>query len=165
MSPTSTKYRDALLEEMLGQLPAIDQRSPYSALAIYQPGEEHSLFYHRLCQLYLEGDERQRARIRDAVRGREGILNNLLGYVYLSARLVRETRSQDWVRIGLAAASMRGDGPDFRDFYLGLAELYMAAVGVGLDADEEFAAICGGVPADFGTYPVLKGRLESLRRQ
>ena len=162
MSQAFIKSAGAPLEVMLDQLAAIEQQSPHGALLIYEPADEHLQFYHDLCQLYLRASERQRARVRDAIRQKAGILNSLLGYVYMSARHVRETKRKDWLRIGLAAASMRGDGPDFRDFYLALVELYMAALEAGLDVDKEFAAIGGGVPPDFGTSPVLKGRLESL---
>jgi hypothetical protein len=153
---TTTEGIAATLDDLLSQLPLIEQRSPRSAIEIYGPSDEHARFYHDLCRTYLVAPYLQRVQIADAVRGKPGVLNNLLGYVYEAAQHVRETRGNDWLQIGLAAAAMRGDGPDYRDFFLALAELYVAAEEAGLDPRAEFAAIGGGVPADFHTYAVLK---------
>jgi hypothetical protein len=150
---------NANLDDLLEQLEIVERQSPSSAMAYYAPSSEHAKFYDDLCKVYLASSPRQRAQIRDAVRGQKGVINNLLGYVHASARRVRETKSKDWLRIGLAAASMRGDGPDFRDFLVALAELYVAALEAGLEPKAEFEAIGGGVPADFHRYAVLKGRL------
>ncbi|MBN1887581.1 MAG: hypothetical protein JW850_06310 [Thermoflexales bacterium] len=150
---------DIDLDDLLNQLKIIEQQSPSSALTYYAPSSDHTKFYNDLCQAYLAASPRQRAQIRDAVRGQKGVINNLLGYVYTSAERIRETKSQDWLRLGLAAASIRGDGPDYRDFLVALAELYVTAVEVGLEPRVEFMAIGGGVPANFHTYAVLRERL------
>ena len=160
-SPNTTH---AALDDLLNQLQIIEQQSPHSPLAIYVPSEAHAGFYHGLCQFYLAASYLQRSRIRTAVSDKQGVLNNLLGYIYGLADRVRETRSNDWLRIGLAAASIRGDGPDYRDFLLALTELYVAAEEAGLDPKSEFAAMCGGVPTDFDTYAVLRERHADIKR-
>jgi hypothetical protein len=166
MGKTSSRHAPAAnsLDDLLDQLEIVGQQSPDSTLVIYKPSGEHVQFYHDLCQAYLASPPRQRDRIRDAVRGHAGVINNLLGYVYTSAERVRETQSKDWLQIGLAAASMRGDGPDYRDFLLALTELYVAALEADLEAAAEFAAIGGGVPANFQTYAVLRARLADVRK-
>jgi hypothetical protein len=164
MSSAITDNLNAVLDDWLNQLQIIEQQSPHSTLAIYVPGEAHAGFYHSLCRYYLAAPELQRARIRSAVSDKDGVLNCFLGYMYESARHIRETKSNDWLQLGLAAASIRGDGPDYRDFLLALTELYVAAEAAGLDAKSEFAAIGGGVPANFDTYAVLKARHADIKR-
>lgn len=152
------------LSELLGRLKIIDKQSPHSNLIIYEPSEAHAKFYYDLCLAYLSASDEQRALVQDAVRNKEGLLNNLLGYIYVTAEQLRETKDKIWLQVGLATASMRGDGPDYRDFLLALAELYVAADDVGLDPKVAFMAIGGGVPANFHTYAVLMGRLANLSR-
>ncbi len=64
----------------------------------------------------------------------------------------------------LAAGTMRGNGPDFRDFYLVLAELFMAFTEAGKDIVKEFNAIGRGIPLDFHNYAVMKSKLNEGRR-
>ncbi|MBN1535788.1 MAG: hypothetical protein JW908_03570 [Anaerolineales bacterium] len=147
------------LEDILSQIPLIEQQSARDAMRIYTPAEEIDAFYLNLCRVYLAASPTQRAVIRKAIVDKEGILNNLLGFIYQCAERLQETQNRDWLLIGLAAASMRGDGPDFRDFYLALTELYIASLDAGIDPKDEFNAIQGGVPINFDTFAVLKGRL------
>lgn len=64
----------------------------------------------------------------------------------------------DLLRMGLAAAAIRGSGPDSRDFWMALAELYVSAEEAGIDPRSEFETAGGGVPSNFHTYAVLKSR-------
>lgn len=152
------------LEDLLAQIPLIEQQSGYDALNIYAPAEDHTDFYHSLCRLYLAASLSQRANIQKAIVDKAGILNNLLGYIYQCAEQLQTTHHRDWLMVGLAAAAIRGDGPDFRDFYLALTELYIAALEVGIDPIDEFNAIQGGVPTDFHTYAVLRIRLAEIKK-
>lgn len=144
--------------DLHSQLKTIEEQSPYSPLVIYGPSEEHEPFYTNLCQIYLDAPYQQRTLIRDAVSDKKGILNRLLGFVYESVEHIRATKDNYWLRIGLAAAAIQNGRLDYRDFLLALAELYVAAEEVGIDPKPEFEAAGGGVPADFHTYAVLKGR-------
>ena len=92
-------------------------------------------------------------------------MNSLLGYIYDCADQLRKTRNKVWLDIGLAAGSMRGNGPDFRDFYLALTELYFAAKDVGLRPSLAFDKIGGGVPENFKDYAVVKSRLASNNKE
>jgi hypothetical protein len=147
------------IEDLLTQFPFIEGQSPHDNLIIYTPGEEHTGFYHDLCRFYLGASLSERTCIQEAIKDKEGILNNLLGYIYQCAERVQKTQNNDWFHMGLSAASMRGNGPDFRDFYLALAELYAVALKAGIDPKDDFNAINGGVPKDFHTFAVLKERL------
>jgi hypothetical protein len=127
---------------------------------IYEPSEDHKAFYHALCAAYLKSSDADRRLIRVAVRDKPGVVNNLLGYVYACGISLGENGKEQWLWTGLAAESIRGDGPDFRDFYLALADLYVAALDADLNPRETFNTIGGGVPADFDTYAVMKSRLD-----
>lgn len=146
------------LEVLLTRLDAIEKQSADSTVLIYEPKGEHAVFYHALCGVYLKSLQSDRESIRDAVRGKPGVLNSLLGYVYVCIQKLHETRNADWFQIGMAAGSIRGDGPDFRDFYLVLAELYAAALDAGLEPKKAFNAMGGGIPADFDTFAVVKSK-------
>jgi len=151
------------LNRMLARLKTIEQHSPDSALEIFEPEDKHAKFYFDLCRAYLASSKTERSRIEEVVRPLSGVLNHLLGFVHQSARYIRETKSKDWLMVGLAAAAIRGDGPDFRDFYMALAELYAAALEAGVDPKDEFATIGGGVPDNFHTFAVLRSRLSDVK--
>ena len=122
-----------ILKDLLNQLQTIEQRSPDSPLVFYEPGKDDLQFYHDLCQAYRTASPQQRAQIEEAVRRLEGVVNNLLGYVYACARRVRQEKSREWLQVGLEAAALRGEGPDFRDYQLALAELRAAALEAGIE--------------------------------
>lgn len=136
----------------------IEARSPHGTLIISTPCEEHRALFEDLCRAYLEAAPRQRKVIRNAVRIRNGILNHLLGFIHETARGVRETGDVMLLRTGLAAAAIRGDGPDPRDYLLALAELYLSAEDAGLDPQAWFESAGPGVPSNFHTYAVLLRR-------
>ena len=148
-------------EELIDQLVIIEQQLHHSSLLIYKPGEDQERFYNQLCQTYLDIVPKQQAIVRDAVRRKAGVMNNLLGYIYDCADRLRKTGNKKWLDIGLAAGSLRGTGPDFRDFYLALAELYVAAKDAGLKPSMAFDKVGGGVPKNFKDYAVVKSRLAS----
>jgi hypothetical protein len=160
-------------EELENQLAALEGECPSSNLVIYRPGEEQGQFFDHLCQIYLAASHEERARIRSAVSDKRGVLNNLLGYVYQSTRQIHSAADRQWLRIGLAAASIENCSSDYRDFLLALAELYVTAEAAGLNSRSEFKAVAamssretprgGTTPvssmlARFHTYAVLKER-------
>lgn len=152
------------LENLLAQLPLIEEQSLSDALVIYTPDKETAGFYHNLCRFYLAASPNQRSSIRNSVEDKPGIIDNLLGFVFQCAESLKETHHRDWLKIGLAAASIHGNRPDFRDFYLALTELYVTALEAGIDPKGEFNAIKGGVPKDFHTFAVLKERLARIQK-
>lgn len=143
---------------------SIEKGSADSTLLIYEPNEEQAAFYHTLCDLYLKSPKAEKVLILDAFRDKPGVMNNLLGYVYVCIRALQETGDAAWFRVGLATAAMRGDGPDFCDFYLALVDLYAAGLDANINPREAFSDIGGGVPADFNTYAVMKSRLAEYKK-
>jgi hypothetical protein len=102
----------------------------------------------------------------------------LLGYVYTSASRLQSSADGEWLRKGLAAASIENCSVDYRDVLLALAELYAAAEKVGIDPKPHFAAVAelsssdapqGGMTplrkmlADLHSYAVLKERQDHNR--
>jgi hypothetical protein len=167
-------------DELENQLETLEAECPSSNLVIYRPSEEQGQFFDYLCQIYLAASHEQCARIRTVVSDKRGILNHLLGHVYRSARRIHSSIDGQWLRIGLAAASIENCSSDYRDFLLALAELYVAAESAGIDPRRDFKAIAamssretpsGGMTpvsdmlARFHTYAVLKERRGRRKRE
>jgi hypothetical protein len=166
-------------DELENQLEALEGQCPSSNLLIYRPSEEQGQFFDRLCQIYLAASHEQRARIRTAVSDKRGVLNHLLGHFYRSARQIHSAADGQWLRIGLAAASIENCSSDYRDFLLALAELFVAAESAGINPRPEFKAVAamssretprGGMTpvstmlSKFHTYAVLKERRGRRKR-
>src|ERR1700722_14981577 len=87
-----------------------------------------------LCVLYLSVSDEQRTLIRnltaDAPRA---IGNQLLSHIGWAAERVWLSKDAEWVRKGLAAASIEDNRSDFRDTFVGLGGLYVAASSSGID--------------------------------
>jgi hypothetical protein len=158
----SFENTDIEFDDLRKQLEAIEEQCASSNLVIYQPSEEHEQFFKDLCRLYLDASPKQRARLRSAVSDKPGILNHLLGYVYKSAEQIHSVKDKEWLRIGLAAASLENCGSDYRDSLLALAELYVAAEVASINPRSEFKVVAG--LTNFHTYAVLKERQRELRK-
>jgi hypothetical protein len=142
-------------------------------LAEYDPYQDMHDFIDELCPAYLDAASQQRAEIRAAVSDKAGLLSALLGYVYGSASRIQSPSDGEWLRRGLAAASIENCAKDFRDVLLALAELYVAAEEAGIDPKPAFKAVArlssrekprGGMTpvrqmlANFHRYGALKER-------
>lgn len=103
-------------------------------------------------QAYTKTDQGERKHIEDAIRHKNGILNRYLELVPLLAEYLRHTGEKGWLDSRLMAGRQQGGRLDIRDFYLALAELYVAADETGIDAERKFATTGGAIPPDFGKY-------------
>jgi hypothetical protein len=146
-------------------------------LAKCDPYQDMYDFFDELCPAYLDAASPQRAEIRAVVSDKAGLPSALLGYVYRSASQIQSASDGEWLRRGLAAASIENCARDFRDVVLALAELYVAAEEAGIDPKPAFKAVArlssrdkprgGTTPvrqmlANFHRYGALK---ERKRRQ
>jgi hypothetical protein len=147
------------LSELITKLIEVESQSIDSPVIIRTPSPFHAPFYQSLCEVYLRSSELDRSSLQAVVRDKPGIINSLLGYIYECARSLHVTGDRAWLQIGLAAAAMRGDGPDYRDFYLALAALYIESLDAGLNPGKAFNAIGGGVPTEFDTFAVMRSGL------
>lgn len=165
---------DTYLDKLLEQLAEIEGQCSPSNLMLYYPSEEQEQALYDLCRFYLETSSEQRARIRTWISDKEGLLNRCLGYVHKVSKQIHSVEDGEWLRIGLAAASIENCRFDYRDFLLALAELYVTAEEAGLDPRGEFKAVAtlsskktprgGGTTSvssmlsNFHRYAVLKER-------
>lgn len=155
MVSDSSESRLAAIAKLLEDL---EEHSVHSPMAYYLPGEDYQPALEAVCQTYLSASKRQRTSLRDAVRDKKGVLNQLLACIYWAAEQLRATKDVRWLRIGAAAAALQNGALDYRDYLWALADLYVSAQEVGLDPDAEFEALGGELPDDFGDYAVVSSR-------
>jgi hypothetical protein len=103
-----------------------------------EQGELHELI-DDVCVLHLRASGEQRAKIRSLVTE----LPRTLGQQFLShvgwARMrILSSKDGEWVRRGLAAASIDDNRTDFRDTFGVLGHLYLTATSVGIDCSPYF---------------------------
>lgn len=153
---------DAELEALLAEVHRRGQVAPHSPLVIFTPAEDDLDFYVRLCRFFQASPPRV-YRLSNAVEQYDGLLNHLLGFVYIACDQLRASRDVEWLRLGLTAAGLQGARLDYRDFLLAIAELYLAAEEAGLDAAAEFRQAGGVIPADFEHSPVLAEQRRNRR--
>jgi hypothetical protein len=154
------------------------QRMVEERRAQYDPYQLLYALFDQLCPYYLEATPQERTEIRAATSDKAGVLSALLGYIHTSASRLQSSADGEWLRKGLAAASIENCSVDYRDVLLALAELYVAAENAGIDPKPHFAAVAelsssdtpqgGTTPmrkmlADFHSYAVLKERQDHNR--
>ena len=91
-----------------------------------------------LCAFYLKGSDDERDHIRKLVEVYRSLHQGLLDHVVWVTRRIESSQDSAWVRRGLAAASIEDNRLDFRDLFVALGELYLAAARVGIDASHCF---------------------------
>ncbi len=87
-----------------------------------------------------------------------GLASSFLGFMYTAADKLRETKDIRWLRVGLGASILQDGYPDWRDYILALANLYVTAEEVGLDPVPTFSLIKYGEDSNFGHHPVVVER-------
>jgi hypothetical protein len=85
-----------------------------------------------LCALYLTLSDEERDYIRNLVQPHRPLHNGLLRHIGWTARY----KPPDWLRRGLAAASIEDNREDFRDTFVALGGLYLEAARTGIDASD-----------------------------
>jgi hypothetical protein len=109
------------------------------------PRRELNQAIDQLCQLYLEGSQGQRDKIRSLLGNNSAVLHDLWGYISRAAEQVRGGGGVAWLRAGLAVVAMEDLRADHHDTLHGLGELYLAADKAGLDPQKQFTdatALC-----------------------
>src|SRR5512133_2157316 len=139
----SLKKPDPDLQALLDKLTALDEQYPYSSLLINVPSsEETEKLFTELCLRALHGNESYAStHIKEAIKGKPGLLSCFLGYMYTATEKIRETRDIYWLEVGLGASILQDGYPDWRDYILAMAELYVTAEQCGLDPDPTFKLI------------------------
>lgn len=88
---------------------------------------------NELCSLYLDGSPEQRENIRALAGQHKHVLRAMCWHIGWAAGRMESPTDLVWLRSGLAAASIEDNRIDFRDMYLALGHLYLAAARIGID--------------------------------
>jgi hypothetical protein len=144
------------LENLKKTIKILDSHCASSPLEIFSPRTQDEQIFKQLSICYADGDQAKRQEIQRILQNREGVQNCMVGYAYLCAQKLMDTREEQWLRLGVAAVEMAKQSMDYRDLLLVLAELYVTAEECELDPNPIFSEIAG--KADFGTAAVVKSR-------
>lgn len=96
--------------------------------------EELQYTIDELCALYLTVSDEERDHIRKLVQAHRPLRHGLLAHISWTA----QHKPPDWLRRGLAAASIEDNREDFRDMFIALGGLWLEAVKVGIDVSDYF---------------------------
>jgi len=105
------------------------------------PRHDLNLAVDQLCSLYLDATPSERNQMRMFLGKQPHILHDLWGYLHRAAEQVRAGGGEQWLRFGVAVASMEDLRGDYHDTLAGLGDLYMAATEAGLHPDRVFQEI------------------------
>ena len=156
---------DPQLQTLLDKLYLLADIYSYSPLLINIPesGGSQELF-RELCHraLICTGDY-DRYWISETIKDKKGIVSAFMGYVYTAAEKLRETKDIRWLEIGAGATLLAGDYPDWRDYILAVAEVYVTAEECGLDPDPVFAKAGYSEEGYLKNLPVICERRRNKR--
>jgi len=86
--------------------------------------DEHLI---ELAECYAQLPDAERERVRSELSEMRQVRSQIYGTIHSMARRLRETRDDRWLDAGLALAAIEGGRIDFRDLYVALGELWLAA--------------------------------------
>jgi hypothetical protein len=135
---------DAKFTPKEGRLSAIMGRLPTAAAATVGvgPGPREQVFalLDEICDLYARSDASRCAVIRGAVHQHEahGLLDDYMAH---TAQMVESGGRPQWLERGVAAASIEDQRRDYRDWLIGLGNLYVAGIKAKLDPTPVFRRI------------------------
>ena len=98
-------------------------------------------FLDELCAAYLEAKSGEHEGIRQALAGTKRLRHQLFDYAGRCVTFIHSPEDIQWLRLGLAAASIEDVRIDFRDTLLALGSLYTAAVRAGIEPLTQFNAV------------------------
>ncbi len=148
---------DPSLQPLLDQLKSLVGDYPYSTLLINVPSsiDTQDLFSELCLRALREPKPHDRLWILETLKGKTGLSSAFLGYMYTAADKLRETKDIRWLEVGLGASILQDGYPDWRDYILALANLYVTAEEAGLDPRPAFTLIGYGKDDDFGQHAVV----------
>lgn len=163
---------DALFQERLAAGVALEQivndisadRQSRVEDGVADPRRELFELLDDLADAYLDADNAERGAIRGAFNGKDRVMAALDNYVSRAADQIRSGDDIQWLRRGLAAASMLDVRLDPQDTRVGLGNLYRAATTADIDPEPVFKDVAAlssdAYPGRFGSARAL---LESFR--
>jgi hypothetical protein len=112
-----------------------DQRSKTDLEELHQTTDE-------LCVLYLTVASEEREQIRNLAAEPSRIIDyHLFNHIGWAGKQVSTSGDGEWLRRGLAAASIEDNRLDARDTFTALGGLYLAASSVGIDCSHYFQEV------------------------
>ena len=135
-----------------GQLSTLMSKLPKAAAAAkgVGPGPQEAAFalLDEICDLYLSSDPQRCALIRGVVHRHE--VQRLLGdYMAHASQVLAQGGRPEWLDRALAAASIDDQRVDYRDWLMGIGDIYLSARAHGIDpapALKRVAEISNGEP-------------------
>lgn len=127
--------------------------------AKYDPDPEIDAIVDRMCAEYLTATPEEQEQCRAAVSDKGSVQSALQRYVSSSADDIRSQDDVDRLRRALAAVSIENCATDFRDVFMVLAKLFVAAERAGIDPVPYFRAVAelsSRKQPRGGTEPVAK---------
>lgn len=115
---------------------AADQSSLSSADVLHEQLNE-------LCVRYLSMDDRERSELRRKVGNQKHLLWAFREHIAWAARRIQSPADAQHLHAGLAAASIEDARVDFRDTFMSLGELYIAAFNHGIEPLPYFREVGG----------------------
>jgi hypothetical protein len=121
-------------------------------LAGQGPREEGYELLAEVCDVYARADESTRAELTRTVKANDQLAVLCIWFGGRACQELEATGRSDWLRRAVTAAALVDTGPDYRDWYLTLGEVWVAAARHGLDARGAFAAAAAIAPEqrDYG---------------
>jgi len=119
--------------------------------------------FDALCALHLEASADQRAFLIDLFASQKSTLarpylaylrfdNLILGYMRRITRRITAPGDTTPLRLGLAAAAIVQEHPDYRDVIISLAFLHYAATRAGIDPRPHFEAVAALARPETGSF-------------
>lgn len=93
-----------------------------------------------LAEIFARLDIAGQARVRAELAEMPHVRTQIYGTMHSMAGRLRETRDRHWLEVGLALAAIEGGYLDFRDLYVALGELWLAAEDAGIRPQRHFTA-------------------------
>jgi hypothetical protein len=109
-----------------------------------------------LCVLYLSVTSEQREEIRNLAAEPSRVISyHLFDHIGWSGKQISASGDGEWVRRGLAAASIENNRLDPRDMFTSLGGLYLAATSAGIDCSHYFQEVAELSSAQ-SVYPKIR---------
>lgn len=93
-----------------------------------------------LCRAFRDTDDAGRMALYRRLAARPNLRAQFYGFIHDAAAQVRATHDPTWIDLALAAAALEGGRLDWRDLYVALGELWLAAESARINPRRRFAA-------------------------
>jgi hypothetical protein len=114
-----------------------------NALIIHGADKELEAAFDELCEAYSQAPPDECEQVRQVISTNRILQAAFLGHAIRASRNIQTSADLNWLRLGLAAASIENERGDYRDTLLVLAELYVRGEQTGMEPGKEFKQMAG----------------------